>query len=331
MSYELGVGGAKSGQLKNHYLCRIMHSYFSEKTKMADVVLTDGGLLSVLPSLGIELGFGEKSLARVCAEAEISAPLVVLVCNLHTFDDYTPDPELLESIPIEGIVAYLKNSHRDYLEVRMPHIIEEVLSLPGGEMLATFCEKYRDQVVSHFGYEEQVVFPYIAALLQGQKPSYRIGEYARNHSDIDGALEDLKNIIVKYLPPSSTSLGRPVLQELFAFERDVRKHTLLEETILIPLVERLDEDDEGESVGNGTSVSGVYDPGEAGLSAREGEVLRLLASGLSNKQIADRLFISTHTVISHRKNIMRKTGFKTAQGLTFFALHSGLVSQSDFR
>jgi DNA-binding NarL/FixJ family response regulator len=66
------------------------------------------------------------------------------------------------------------------------------------------------------------------------------------------------------------------------------------------------------------------------LTVREQEVLGALARGLSNKEIADRLCISTHTVISHRKNIIRKTGFKTAQGLTFFALHSGLVSHDDF-
>jgi regulator of cell morphogenesis and NO signaling len=369
---------------------------FSETTKMADVVLADDGLLDVLPNLGIGLGFGEKTLARVCGEAGASTPLVVLVCNLHAFDDYTPDGELLDRIPIEGVVDYLRSSHRDYLEVRMPRVISAVLALPGGEMLATFCEKYRQEVMAHFGYEEQVVFPYIAALLSGGRPLYRIGEYARNHSDIDGALEDLKNIIVKYLPPASTiECSRPVLRELFAFERDVRKHTLIEEEILIPLVGRLDREDRGDgkdgkdgedrrdggapaasgSPASEPSLAGVGSPAasaapalepslvgvgspaspglpgtpaasaspatsgspgslapfdDAGLSVREVEVLRLLASGLSNKQIADRLFISTHTAISHRKNIMRKTGFKSAQGLTFFALHRGLVTSSDF-
>ncbi len=296
------------------------HGFFSENSKMADVVLSDGRLLHVLPCFGIEPGFGEKTVERVCAEKGISAPLVVLVCNLYAFDDYTPDAALLRQIPIEGIVAYLKSSHRDYLEVRMPRIIEAVLALPGGDMLSSFCEKYRGEVVAHFRYEEEVVFPYIHKLLEGERPRYRISEYEANHSDIDGALDDLENIIVKYLPPECTiERSRSVLQELFSFGHDMRKHALLEDTILVPLVERLDD-------GGGPAAS--FDGVE--LTQREQQVLATLARGLSNKEVADRLCISTHTVISHRKNIMRKTGFKTAQGLTFFALHCGLISREDF-
>ncbi len=110
--------------------------------------------------------------------------------------------------------------------------------------------------------------------------------------------------------------SRPVLTELFAFEYDLRKHTQLEDTILIPLVERLDGGGHG-------SFDGVE------LSERERQTLAALARGLSNKEIADRLHISTHTVISHRKNIVRKTGIKTVQGLTLYALINSLISQDD--
>jgi regulator of cell morphogenesis and NO signaling len=295
-------------------------THFTQDTKMADAVLAHGRLLRVLPSFGIEAGFGEKTIGQVCVERGISAPLLLLVFNLHSFDDYTPDSVQLRQIPIGGIVDYLKNSHRDYLEVRMPRITEAVLALPGGGILASFCDKYRSEVVAHFRYEEQTVFPYIHRLLDGERPDYKISEYAGHHSDIGGALEDLKNIIVKYLPRDCTiELSRPVLEDLLAFEHDLSKHTLLEDTILIPLVEGLAGGD-----GPVTAFSGVE------LTSREQEVLGALALGLSNKEIADRLCISTHTVISHRKNIIRKTGFKTAQGLTFFALHSGLVSRDDF-
>ena len=65
------------------------------------------------------------------------------------------------------------------------------------------------------------------------------------------------------------------------------------------------------------------------LSEREKEVLIALSQGLANKEIADKLFISTHTVISHRKNIVRKTGIKTVAGLTLYALFNNLISQDD--
>jgi DNA-binding NarL/FixJ family response regulator len=65
------------------------------------------------------------------------------------------------------------------------------------------------------------------------------------------------------------------------------------------------------------------------LSKREKDILVALAQGLANKEIADKLHISTHTVISHRKNIVRKTGIKTVSGLTLYALFNNLVSQDE--
>ena len=65
------------------------------------------------------------------------------------------------------------------------------------------------------------------------------------------------------------------------------------------------------------------------LSNREIVVLVALAKGLTNKEISDQLFISVHTVITHRKNIVRKTGIKSVSGLTVYALLNNLVDESD--
>ncbi len=62
------------------------------------------------------------------------------------------------------------------------------------------------------------------------------------------------------------------------------------------------------------------------LSERETDVLKLLATGLSNKEIADKLHISIHTVISHRKNITQKTGIKSVSGLTIYAVVQKIIS-----
>jgi DNA-binding CsgD family transcriptional regulator len=62
-----------------------------------------------------------------------------------------------------------------------------------------------------------------------------------------------------------------------------------------------------------------------GISDREKEVLRLVAVGLTNKEIGDKLFISAHTVITHRKNITAKLGIKTIAGLTMYALINHLI------
>ena len=65
------------------------------------------------------------------------------------------------------------------------------------------------------------------------------------------------------------------------------------------------------------------------LTRREIEVLQLLTKGYSNKEIADQLFVSTHTVISHRKNISEKTGIKSASGLTMYAILKKIIDVSE--
>ena len=221
---------------------------FSEKMKAADLALTNYRLLFVFPCFGLRLGLGEYTVKQVCEKNGISVPLFLLVCNLYTFDDYSPDANTLMQIPLDDLMRYLQNSHQEYLKKRMPEVINQVLNLVDrsqmkhGGMLMGFCEKYKQEIVAHFDYEEQIVFPYIRALLEGKKTDrYKIREYGRNHSNLDAALNDLKNIIIKYLPPECTiEKCRHVLIDLFLFESDLSKHTLLEDQILIALVERIE-------------------------------------------------------------------------------------------
>ena len=65
------------------------------------------------------------------------------------------------------------------------------------------------------------------------------------------------------------------------------------------------------------------------LSKREIDVLVAVAKGLMNKEIADQMNISIHTVISHRKNITRKTGIKSVSGLTVYALLNNLIDETE--
>ena len=65
------------------------------------------------------------------------------------------------------------------------------------------------------------------------------------------------------------------------------------------------------------------------ISKRERDILKYIALGYSNKEIADKLFISTHTVVTHRKNITRKLGIKTAPGLTIYAILNKIIDIND--
>ncbi len=63
----------------------------------------------------------------------------------------------------------------------------------------------------------------------------------------------------------------------------------------------------------------------SGLTDREVDVVKLVAFGKTNKEIADELYISIHTVISHRKNITEKLGIKSISGLTVYAILNNLI------
>lgn len=66
------------------------------------------------------------------------------------------------------------------------------------------------------------------------------------------------------------------------------------------------------------------------LSTREIEVIKLIAEGLTNNQIADELHLSAHTVNTHRKNIMAKLGIKNTAGIVIYAVKMNLISPKKF-
>jgi len=66
------------------------------------------------------------------------------------------------------------------------------------------------------------------------------------------------------------------------------------------------------------------------ISDRELEIVKHIALGNTNKEIADRLFISTHTVMTHRKNIMSKLGINNTAGLVIYAVKENLVNPNQY-
>lgn len=82
------------------------------------------------------------------------------------------------------------------------------------------------------------------------------------------------------------------------------------------------------AIGKG-NLKNASDPDQQHLSARELTILKKVALGLTNQEIADKLFLSVHTVMTHRKNITKKLGIKTVSGLTVYALMNKLVIMQD--
>lgn len=77
---------------------------------------------------------------------------------------------------------------------------------------------------------------------------------------------------------------------------------------------------------NTVATSGKVSCDGVKLSEREIEILQLISEGLANKQIADKLFISSHTVMTHRKNLMSKLKINNTASLVMYAIQQNLVS-----
>jgi len=65
------------------------------------------------------------------------------------------------------------------------------------------------------------------------------------------------------------------------------------------------------------------------LSEREKTIVKQIVNGLTNQEIANKLFLSIHTVTTHRKNISNKLGIKTVSGLTVYALMNKIVELNE--
>jgi regulator of cell morphogenesis and NO signaling len=152
---------------------------------------------------------------------------------------------------VPAIIRYLRNSHRFYSEEVYPGITEIIsrMSSDGetGEimMIEQFFTEYLAEVRNHFDYEEQTVFPYIIHLHdritgsdQTQSGSdYSVAEYRDHHDDIEEKLDDLRNLLIEYLPlRESQPVRRRLLFRLHELEHDLKIHSRIEEQILIPLV-----------------------------------------------------------------------------------------------
>ena len=224
---------------------------YNSRMKMADLLASDIRLLSILQRLEIKLGFGEATVADVCARHNISTELFLLICNIYSFRDYEPQIETLTDEDIRSITMYLRASHRYYRTICFPalhdniHRMVKELDEISRRLIDKFYDDYDSEVNNHFQYEEEVVFPYIEKLLNNSGNSeseYRISLFGNSHGNVNEKLNDLSNIIIKYLNGEYASQLRfEILAEINSIGNDLLKHSDIENKLLVPLVEKIEK------------------------------------------------------------------------------------------
>ena len=299
--------------------------------KMSQLVDENHHLLGMLSRVGIEGAFGDRSVAEICSGAGLDPDTFLLLCRVYTSPDYRAPEELLRRCHIGDVLRYIHQSHGYYLNYAIDRLaagMEDLIkpcSPQQKEVIWKFFTDYKNELEKHFQYEEGKVIPYVQALLLGQRnPSFSISRFEENHSNMDETLSDLKNLIMNSLPGECSNAGRVELLEfIFALRSDLERHTCIEDNVLVPMVQLM-ENPFLTMDGSPREWHSQEQPREE-LSDREKEILVSVAKGLLNKEIADRHNISINTVITHRKNITRKTGIKTVAGLTVYAILNNLI------
>lgn len=335
---------------------------FKNTDKIADIIEQDFKQVLLLEHLGVPFIVKEKTVEDICRENNINPTLYLHFATLFANKSVKTVPDF-NLDDIKCVVKYLQNCHNYYLNERANKIIKYVTQISqetncaGIKLLEDFVQNYIDEIKKHFAYENDIVFPYMISLANQDnstpiavanyaskgnvesfdttgKPTsqadYSVIDYKHHHDNIDDKLADIKGLIIKYLPfEDKNNLRRKLLNCLFDLEHDLKIHTLIEDTVLIPLVEKFEGKTPNIISTSAPAVQIAENP-NIELTEREIDVLRLLLAGNSNKEVADKLNISTHTVISHRKNITSKTSIKSLAGLTIYAIQNGIIEMSDF-
>ena len=306
--------------------------------QMISLIRDNYNILQSLGSFGLSLGFGDKTVRQVCDEQNVDCYTFLAVVNF-TINGYT-DVDNEDKLSLSTLLHYLKASHDYYLGFQLPFIRKELeQALDETDNLARLIlklyDEYAREIRMHMRYEEKTVFPYVESLIENQPSvSYDIDTYSKHHSQIDKQLKELKNIIIKYLPSDELHNNQltATLYDIYNNEEWLKHHSEVEEEIFIPAVRnaerKLKQNDVSAKISSMINQTPMSDEQ---LSDREKDVIVALVQGMTNKEIADHLFISINTVITHRRNIARKLQIHSPAGLTIYAIVNNLVDISSVK
>ena len=311
---------------------------YEPSDKMITLIKDNYSILQALGSFGISLGFGEKTVHETCQLNGVDTYTFLAVVNftINGYGDFENDDQL--SVPT--LLHYLKASHAYYLDFQLPFIRREleesvVPQDPLGQLIVRFYDEYAQEIRRHMKYEEKTLFPYVQSLIDGHPTAdYNIDTFSKHHESTDKKLREMKLMMIKFLPSDTHSNNKltATLYDIYNNEEWLAQHADVEDYIFTPAIKRLEKLNRQDDVSKNIS-SMVFKGGQdsESLSDREKEVIIGVVQGLQNKEIADRLYISVNTVITHRRNIARKLQIHSPAGLTIYAIVNGLVDISSVK
>jgi regulator of cell morphogenesis and NO signaling len=291
--------------------------------KISDLMSHEEDAIQIISRFGLEMGVGEQTISQVCEAHDVHTPTFLSVVNYKVFKHRA----IPDDIDIPTLQRYLRNAHTYFLDFRLPRLrrllIEALIpadpttKIPG--LILRCYDEFAEEIRIHIEHENEG----------------RFDEHEHDDRRITDKLTEIKNLIIKYYPSGAiahangshgkgaiTYLLISVMSELWHTEQDFADHCAIEDDILYPALAQ--QKTLAEKRGKGASKG----DGAEELSEREKDVLIQVVRGLSNKEIADVLCISMHTVVTHRKHITKKLNIHSTAGLTIYAISNGLIDLS---
>lgn len=277
---------------------------------MCDLIAHEEDAIQIISRFGLEMGVGEQTIEQVCEAYHVHTPTFLAIVNYKVFHKRV----IPDDIDVPTLQRYLRNAHTYFLDFRLPRLrralIEAIIpadpttKIPG--LILRCYDEFVEEIRTHIEHENEGLFD----------------EHEHDDQRITDKLSEIKNLIIKYYPSPVTGNPSPitylligVMSDLWHTEQDFADHCAIEDDILRPALTKEKPHTHRRH----------QTPETEELSDREQDVLVQVVHGLSNKEIADVLCISTHTVMSHRKNIARKLNIHSTAGLTIYAIVNKLV------
>ncbi len=293
--------------------------------KICDLMSHEEDAIQIISRFGLEMGVGEQTIAEVCEAHNVHTPTFLAIVNYKVFQQ----PVVPADIDIPTLQRYLRNAHTYFLDFRLPRLrralIEAIIpadpttKIPG--LILRCYDEFVDEIRTHIQHENAGMFD----------------EHEHDDQRITDKLTEIKNLIIKYYPSDEgeggrgTGYGLPVtyqlisvMSDLWHTEHDFADHCAIEDDILRPTLDINHKSKITTALPIGRNHKSSIRENEE-LSEREKDVLIQVVRGLSNKEIADVLCISMHTVVSHRKHITAKLNIHSTAGLTVYAIVNHLV------
>ena len=224
--------------------------------KLADVILRDYNLIPVVNSFGIELGFGDKTIASICSEHQIDAVFFSVLLNVISSESYILDKHI-SILNIHQLLDYLKKTLCNYkssqINVIDIHIAQLIASSTGKNEHLQLIENFFFQFKAEFNLYESDVNTQLYDVIESvydnfcrkdnpecmyEFPDFEL--FRNRFYRLNEKLSDMKSLLIKYLSGNfDRRIRNAIIYIISRFEEDMHNYMRLQNKLFKPMIREM--------------------------------------------------------------------------------------------